>query len=124
MLLMALVAMAGWVRARYISDVVRLDLGRRQHRLFTHEDRIHWVSYESQWKYWSLPIEWATSEPYDLLIFFTLTEYAPAKDCLAWEIPYWSLVIPLPLLSAWLLVSKPRPNKPYLHPERLQKVAE
>lgn len=26
--------------------------------------------------------------------------------------PYWSLVIPLTLLSAWLLLSKPRPSKP------------
>ena len=26
--------------------------------------------------------------------------------------PYWSIVIPLALLSAWLLLSKPRSNKP------------
>lgn len=27
-------------------------------------------------------------------------------------VPYWSIVIPLTLLSAWLLLSKPRPAKP------------
>ncbi len=27
-------------------------------------------------------------------------------------IPYWSLVLPLTLLSAWLLLSKPRQTKP------------
>jgi hypothetical protein len=28
--------------------------------------------------------------------------------CRYWIIPYWSIVIPLTLLSAWLLLSKPR----------------
>jgi len=27
-----------------------------------------------------------------------------------WSVPYWSIVLPLTLLSAYLLVSKPRPN--------------
>ena len=27
-------------------------------------------------------------------------------------LPYWSLVIPLTLLSAWMLLSKPRPSAP------------
>ena len=27
-----------------------------------------------------------------------------------WIIPYWSIVIPLTLLSAWLLLSKQRPK--------------
>lgn len=30
----------------------------------------------------------------------------------AWKFPYWSIVIPLTLLSAWLLLSKPRAKKP------------
>ena len=29
-----------------------------------------------------------------------------------WSIPYWSIIIPLTLLSAYLLLSKPRPGKP------------
>ena len=29
-----------------------------------------------------------------------------------WRVPYWSIVIPLTLTSAWLLLSKPRANKP------------
>jgi hypothetical protein len=28
-----------------------------------------------------------------------------------WFVPYWSIVIPLTLLSAWLLLSKPKPAK-------------
>lgn len=28
-----------------------------------------------------------------------------------WQIPYWSIVIPLSLLSAWLLLSKPRSTR-------------
>jgi len=30
---------------------------------------------------------------------------------LFWTIPYWSIVVPLTLLSAWLLLSKPRAKK-------------
>ena len=33
---------------------------------------------------------------------------------LSWAIPYWSIVIPLTLLSAWLLLNKPR--KSYVKP--------
>lgn len=29
-----------------------------------------------------------------------------------WTVPYWSIVLPLTLLSAWLLLSKPRVAKP------------
>jgi len=29
-----------------------------------------------------------------------------------WQFPYWSIVIPLTLLSGWLLLSKPRTKKP------------
>lgn len=31
-------------------------------------------------------------------------------------IPYWSIVLPLTMLSAWLLLSKPRPVKPSTQP--------
>lgn len=33
---------------------------------------------------------------------------------IAWQIPYWSIVVPLTLLSAWLLLSKPKQRKPSL----------
>lgn len=34
-----------------------------------------------------------------------------------WVVPYWSIVIPLTLLSAWLLLSKPRVAKPTAGPK-------
>jgi len=33
------------------------------------------------------------------------------SDIISWTFPYWSIVIPLTLLSAWLLLSKPRQPK-------------
>ena len=30
----------------------------------------------------------------------------------AWMVPYWSLILPLTLISSWLLCSKSRPTKP------------
>jgi hypothetical protein len=30
------------------------------------------------------------------------------QEVATWQVPYWSIVIPLTLLSAWLLFSKPR----------------
>lgn len=40
-----------------------------------------------------------------------------------WEIPYWSIVLPLILTSAFLLLVKPRPKKPPNQPDD-QKSAE
>ncbi len=34
----------------------------------------------------------------------------------SFHLPYWSVVIPLTLLSAWLLLSKPRQTKPSTEP--------
>lgn len=103
-LVMACLVATGWVRALNISDVVRIDLGRRQHRVFTVRDRIHWASYESQGKNWSSPVVWMTSEPFDIPIFFTLGEIAPVKDYRIWEISFQSVVLPLTLIAAGLIL--------------------
>jgi len=50
----------------------------------------------------------------------TLTD-PPKKGAFAvWIIPYWSLILPLTLLSAYLLVAKPRVAKPkkFAEPDR------
>lgn len=39
---------------------------------------------------------------------FTSTAASLFGPKIRWSIPYWSFVIPLTLLSAWLLLSKPR----------------
>ena len=111
-LLLACVFMGGWVRAETVSDVVRFDFGRRQHRAFTIRNRIHWASYESQCKYWDCPIAWATTDPFDFSIFFTLSEITPVKEYRAWELPYLTAILPLTLLSFFLLLTKPRPSNP------------
>ena len=36
-------------------------------------------------------------------------------------VPYWSVVIPLTLISVWLLLSKPRPSTPNKFPETIIK---
>lgn len=32
-----------------------------------------------------------------------------------WSVPYWSVVVPLTLLTTWLLLSKPRARQPKPH---------
>ena len=39
-------------------------------------------------------------------------QYYPDNFLLEVHAPYWSIVIPLTLLSAWLLILKPRPSTP------------
>lgn len=50
-------------------------------------------------------LKWAGFE------FGDATRVVEQRRVQRWDIPYWSLVLPLTLLSAWLLLIKPRPAK-------------
>jgi len=41
--------------------------------------------------------------------------YSPTRSLQGWFVPYWSIVIPLTLLSAWLLDGKPTGSTEFLY---------
>lgn len=47
---------------------------------------------------------------------FVIQHQKAEKYGALYQIPYWTIVIPLTLLSAWLLVSKPEQSKPAMEP--------
>jgi hypothetical protein len=54
--------------------------------------------------------KWTRESTFEIPGFTFVTARADWNDIRmsVWIVPYWSLVIPLTLVSAWLLVSKPR----------------
>jgi hypothetical protein len=122
-LVMACVFAAGWVRSRYFFD---------QFSVLTKQDILCLFNSESSeltWSTWtnvsSFPMfDSGPASPRDLVQTYARATYrcrfCGLKSCdndtepydsravifHAWTIPYWSVVIPLTLLSAWLLLSK------------------
>jgi len=125
-LMLALVFTGGWVRSLSVMDVVLFGSGK-----YTME---HCVSVDHSLVWGRLRTDdsrsiivfpvWETSGSSNLDAFldranlrcswrrcgFGVGEMnaGPADRHTIWIIPYWSIVIPLTLLSAWLLLSKPR----------------
>jgi len=125
---------AGWVRSRTVIDA--FSVRRSLYSMST----LHSASEElalstlcivspvelGDFPFWSsetIPTDYIFSLPFDPLTVETQYRFLgfySLKDCpvdggvhiYACGAPYWSIVIPLTLLSAWLLLSKPRVAKP------------
>ena len=78
-LVMACLLTDGWILSASRTDIANFRLLGKQHI----------VSSEEQ------SIQWGAEVPHTIL-----------WD--VWYVPYWSVVLPLTLLAAWLLLSKPR----------------
>ncbi len=103
-LAMACVLMIGWMRSLAVTDVFSIWINEpRQRRLLaieSHYGEIGWQDFGSA-PLIGNPSGWSSYannlRPPDPLAFNT--------------VPYWSLVLPLTLLSAWLILIKPRKAK-------------
>ena len=111
-LVVALLLMAGWLRSRNISDrIVIRRYGHVTEYLVSQQSGFGW----SKEIYWNLiGAEMLTEVPYREWLGFRygmklLPDNLVAKVNVR-IIPYWSLTIPLTLLSAYLLLWKPRPK--------------
>ena len=126
----------GWVRSLSIQDGAKFHATRHQeYSLISLRSGIHCLSVRRERDYNGQPllftpsINWHSNKlPNNKLILdmpdfvwswrfldFGVRECSPPsfgsvrfKD---WTAPYWSIVIPLTLLSAWLLLSMPRAKK-------------
>lgn len=124
-LVLACVLIVGWVRSYFIQDIFELPSAERSLSCLTSSDGIvTWITFS--------PIDpdatmMGLQEKVDLMtamiavIFenkFTGVNRSLVDvrmdtiRSIAWFMPYCLIVIPLTLLSAWLLLSKPRIAKP------------
>lgn len=119
---------AGWVRTTTVSDQIVVLYGASSVLYLNSDNRtIGWewrrLVINSDW--FPIRTEWisATAEnpsnsvdPFDghtdwLIDIWGFYIGAGLDRQIIVEVPYWSIVIPLTLLSAWLLLSKPRAKK-------------
>jgi hypothetical protein len=111
-LMMACVFAAAWVRSLMLTDVVRVPLwqfGKIGIASNVGYFSFAWASHERS----NNGFNWITY-PFEVT---ALISYAPwtfdftSKTPVQPVMGYWSVVIPLTLVSAWLLLSKPRKPK-------------
>ena len=96
-----------------VSDVVWFPVPARQQIIYLGNGGVLWTGTSRstniyvEWKYRSAPA--ATNQIEHMAITSdSILEPHSAASYHIWRVRYWSIVIPLTLLSAWLLVSKGR----------------
>jgi len=137
-LVMACVLMAGWIRSETIGDDITFRLGKCGHEIRSERSRITSISTWVRDSRWLPENEWTTGfspevdsgSIWDRIGFlYNVCENNDADSNLSFQrllmVPYWSIVIPLTLLSAYLLLGKPRIAKPEIvsenpNPEQTQ----
>ena len=88
MLVLATAFMCGWLRSRMIQDDFLVQcVGDESHHLRSHDDAIYGV-----YRVW--------------------TKRGPFREEELFSIPYWCIVVPITVVSAYLLLSKPPQAKP------------
>ena len=124
---MALGVMAGWIRSVSHSDGYLIPGDDPTfHLVYSAPNRIGWVFVKNE--NGSVPRHYRTGErhrdvhpaipvsdrPY-VLIYGPVEPTHELAEAFErgphWYLPYWALVAPLTAISAWLILSKPRPAK-------------
>jgi hypothetical protein len=135
-LAMACVFMMGWVRSFQIFDVFDIPGGNVYNQILSCNSSLVWQSTGSHFAN-NFTFDWRTEHAQGFLTIAKHSELCKLRnhvdqmECrfnwmgfasfdrlqtginakpwkVVWFVPYWSIVIPLTLLSAWSLLSKPR----------------
>jgi hypothetical protein len=148
-LLVACVFADGWGRSLWYEDwlaVITSSQSEHYHQrcLFSLHGKISWVERQvfNALSPYSPSVAWGTNQQNGHLVaaplFGIVSNWrwelggfgygdSPNSDGTAASsiivIPYWSIVIPLILLSAWLLLKKPRSSTPMKTPEPIPEMA-
>ena len=107
-LAMALVLMAGWIRSFTITDLYMVGDGW----IVSSDGLIEWLNYS--FDHDRDPIEPPTSGPPAEITVSVVADDVivlgspGAWHVATWIVPYWSMVVPLTILSAYLILGKPR----------------
>ncbi len=146
LLAMALLLTAAWMRSRVLSNSIGIRRGGEYSSIHSSVGRLAWVeiypvhkgilefsdtslsqkflddavaiparmrggTIEWQWKWFGFDFSARTSS----VFVHSATEQL---HVVIWTVPYWSHVLPLTLLSAFLIFSKPRHSKSAMEPKR------
>jgi hypothetical protein len=104
-LVMALALMGGWIRSYALLDDVSFSTPWRSHCIVSASGKLSWVAgYEEHW-----PLAWVTVSRIDddgglEALYFGEPSIFDSR----WIVSYWIPTIPLTLLSAYLILWKPR----------------
>jgi hypothetical protein len=114
--------MAGWIRSLNVEDVFSSYTANHNDLLFSSEGVLAWTRISENRAQGAIPLpKWETNHDSDRWLI-------PSNPKIEWDwkwngfgmsgpymqrsacrmIPYWSIVLPLTAISAWLLLSKPR----------------
>lgn len=115
-LVMACVVCGLWVRSFYIMDILAAGGSTRQHVVESVNGRIWWTAYleGAEWEFSSTFVHRAFPPGYlETILPRKMLAEVEGGQFGQWIIPYWSITIPLTLLSAYLILWKPRkPSSP------------
>jgi hypothetical protein len=111
-LVMAVAAMGAWIRSRAVLDHLSMPINGRNWSISSVSGVILWLSrdcateHDQSWRWASVNMDQLDVTDAELLDTsrFMLNGLRP-KQC---KITYWSITIPLTLLSAYLILWKPR----------------
>jgi hypothetical protein len=112
-LVMACVVMIGWLRSCNRCELIFFASSDRQHAVLAIDDGLSWMGWN--------PTEIKKFAPFDDWQSYEANEFPSIKTSLGairtldslkeWHVPWPLVVIPLTLLSAYLILWKPRKRK-------------
>jgi hypothetical protein len=110
MLVLACVFAAGWVRSLSTIDEIAMPIGRMTELIFVSLNGRVWIDWGGRYPHLPQKPLWDSVRLSDTAKAATMAGGADELEhaLRASLVPYWSIVIPLTLLSAYLLLSKPR----------------
>ena len=108
-MVMAIVPAGMWMRTTFAVDHMRLSIGNRSHTLLSSQGCFVWMSYDAS----PSPFGWGSDDISDTRVppseLVKLWRNAlSALKVRIWYLPYMYSAIPLTLLSAYLILWKPR----------------
>jgi hypothetical protein len=110
MLVMALLAVSGWIKSLYVQDVIAVDIANRTHFFVSNESHVFWVTLAGHPG--PPPISWTSGRSTRIPQSGDYVLRKTVVIVFAWSgiksIPYWTIVLPLTLLSTCLILWRPR----------------
>jgi hypothetical protein len=110
-LLLACVLGAAWIRSYDVFDFFEIGIENRPQCLGSFNGNLNWRSWNTTWGSSQLWQAIPADRTFSKELLNLKTDHALASEARQWAAPHHWIVIPLTLLSAFLLVSKPRPPK-------------
>lgn len=104
-LMMALLVIGMWMRSLVLDDLIQIRYGTRSNVFASTNPKLVWAASEvgeGGFRYW-----WSSNRPLRQALPQVVGDKRAQRPP-QWSISYWSLIVPLTLVPAYLIVWKPR----------------